>query len=178
MRRTARISVAALAVTTLALTACGRGDDAATGDASAAAVDTGELSGTVTVWAMGTEGEKLGDFAEAFTEENPDVDGRRHRGPLGRRARQDRHRDRRRRGARRLDDRHHVDGRVRGERRPRPDAPDLIDESAFFAGAWGSTEVGGTSYGVPWYVETRVLYVDTALAEQAGVSPTPATGTT
>ena len=49
--------------------------------------------------------------------------------------------------------------------------PDLIDESTFFEGAWGSTEVGGTSYGVPWYVETRLLYVDTDLAEQAGVSP-------
>ena len=56
-----------------------------------------------------------------------------------------------------------------------PTPPDLIDESTFFEGAWGSTEVGGTSYAVPWYVETRVLYVDTALAEQAGVSPTPAT---
>ena len=55
-----------------------------------------------------------------------------------------------------------------------PTPPDLIDESTFFPGAWGSTEVGGTSYAVPWYVETRVLYVDTALAEKAGVSPTPA----
>lgn len=31
------------------------------------------------------------------------------------------------------------------------------------------------SYGVPWYVETRVLYVNTALAKQAGVSAEPAT---
>ena len=27
-----------------------------------------------------------------------------------------------------------------------PTPPDLIDESTFFEGAWGSTEVGGTSY--------------------------------
>ena len=53
--------------------------------------------------------------------------------------------------------------------------PDIVDKSTFFDGAWGSTVVGDTSYGVPWYVETRVLYLDTALAQKAGVSPTPKT---
>ena len=27
---------------------------------------------------------------------------------------------------------------------------DLVDPADFYEGAWGSTEVGGTSYGVPW----------------------------
>ena len=40
---------------------------------------------------------------------------------------------------------------------------------------WGSTEVGGTSYGVPWYVETRVLYYRTDLAEKAGWDEAPQT---
>ncbi|MDQ0375014.1 sugar ABC transporter substrate-binding protein [Cellulomonas humilata] len=175
MRRTARISVAALAVTTLALTACGRGDDAATGDASATAVDTSELSGTVTVWAMGTEGEALGDFAQAFTEENPDVtidvtavpwDAAHDKIATAIAADE-------------VPDVSMIGTTWMGEFATSggldPTPPDLIDESTFFEGAWGSTEVGGTSYAVPWYVETRVLYVDTALAEQAGVSPTPAT---
>ena len=51
----------------------------------------------------------------------------------------------------------------------------LVDEADFFPGAWESTEVGGTSYGVPWYVETRALYYRTDLAEQAGWSQPPAT---
>ena len=35
--------------------------------------------------------------------------------------------------------------------------------------------MGGTSYGVPWYVETRALYYRTDLAEKAGWSEPPAT---
>jgi multiple sugar transport system substrate-binding protein len=35
--------------------------------------------------------------------------------------------------------------------------------------------VGGTSYGVPWYVETRVLYYRKDLAEKAGWSEAPQT---
>ncbi len=51
----------------------------------------------------------------------------------------------------------------------------LVDESDFFDGAWGSTVVGGTSYGVPWYVETRVLYYRTDLAKKAGWDKAPTT---
>ena len=56
-----------------------------------------------------------------------------------------------------------------------PTPEGLVDEADFFPGAWESTEVGGTSYGVPWYVETRALYYRTDLAEQAGWSQPPAT---
>ena len=52
---------------------------------------------------------------------------------------------------------------------------DLVDSADFFDGAWGSTEVGGTSYGVPWYVETRVLYYRKDLAEKAGWDKPPVT---
>ena len=55
-----------------------------------------------------------------------------------------------------------------------PTPEGLVDEADFFPGAWGSTEVGGTSYGVPWYVETRVLYYRTDLAEKAGWDEAPA----
>src|SRR5690349_25000706 len=74
MNRSMRVSVAALAVTTLALAAgCGRSDEPSAADTSAAPVATGDVSGDLTVWAMGTEGEKLGEFAKAFTEAHPDV---------------------------------------------------------------------------------------------------------
>jgi len=46
---------------------------------------------------------------------------------------------------------------------------DLVDEESFNETALESTEVEGTSYAVPWYVETRVMYYREDLAEQAGV---------
>ena len=54
-----------------------------------------------------------------------------------------------------------------------PTPEGLVDEADFFPGAWASTEVGGTSYGVPWYVETRVLYYRSDLAEKAGWDEAP-----
>ena len=50
-----------------------------------------------------------------------------------------------------------------------------IDPSAFFEGAWNSNVVDGTAYGVPWYVETRVLYERTDIAEEGGITEAPAT---
>ena len=56
---------------------------------------------------------------------------------------------------------------------PTPDG--LVKDSDFYDGAWGSTVVGNTSYGVPWYVETRVLYYRTDLAKKAGWDKAPTT---
>jgi len=36
--------------------------------------------------------------------------------------------------------------------------PAEFDRSAFFPGAWDTTVVDGAAYGVPWYVETRLIY--------------------
>jgi multiple sugar transport system substrate-binding protein len=52
--------------------------------------------------------------------------------------------------------------------------PETIDPGTFFEGAWDTTVVDGTSYGVPWYVETRLLYYRTDLAEEAGWTEPPA----
>jgi multiple sugar transport system substrate-binding protein len=51
--------------------------------------------------------------------------------------------------------------------------PPSIDKSVFFEGAQKTTEVDGTSYGIPWYVETRLLYYRTDLAEKAGITEPP-----
>jgi multiple sugar transport system substrate-binding protein len=56
-----------------------------------------------------------------------------------------------------------------------PTPEGLVDESAFYPGAWDSTVVGDTSYGVPWYVETRVLFYRTDLAQKAGWDKAPTT---
>ena len=47
----------------------------------------------------------------------------------------------------------------------------LVDESSFFEGSWGTAVVDDVAYGVPWYVDTRVLYYRTDMAEAAGVEP-------
>jgi multiple sugar transport system substrate-binding protein len=53
--------------------------------------------------------------------------------------------------------------------------PADIDSSRFFQGAFNTAVVNGTPYGVPWYVETRMLFYRTDLAEKAGFTHPPAT---
>ena len=90
----------------LALTGCGRDEGSGTESAKAEKVESGKATGAVTVWAMGAEGEKLGEIAADFEAENPDAKVKVTRDPVRRRARQDRHRDRRRRDPGRQPGRH------------------------------------------------------------------------
>ncbi|MCL3861234.1 sugar ABC transporter substrate-binding protein [Actinotalea sp. K2] len=160
MNRTVRVGAAALAIAALGLAGCGRGDADTDGGAApepAQEVAEGEASGSIEVWAMGTEGEALGAFAEAFVAENPEVQVNVTAIPWD--AAHDK-----------------IATAIAGGQTPDVSmigttwmgefaatgaldpTPELIDPSIFFEGAWGSTDVGGTHYGVPWYVETRVLY--------------------
>ena len=66
MKRSAWLSAVACVLVVLA--GCG-GDDGS----SAAGGGNGKASGEVTVWAMGTEGEKLSVLAKDFMRTNPDV---------------------------------------------------------------------------------------------------------
>jgi multiple sugar transport system substrate-binding protein len=178
MRSTRNRSAVLLTATALALTltGCGRdsGDDAGA-EGPGEAIEDGQASGTIEVWAMGTEGEVLQDFAAAFTEANPDAkvevtavpwDGAHDKIANAIAAGE-------------TPDVSLIGTTWMGEFAeaggidPTPEG--LVEEGDFFSGAWATTEVGGTSYGVPWYVETRVLYYRTDLAEQAGWSQPPAT---
>ena len=166
-RRTARAG-AILGLASLALVACGRDSGGDAPVEQGEAIGDGKATGTIEVWAMGTEGEVLGDFAEAFTEDNPDAEVEVTAIPW------DSAHDKIANAiaAGETPDVTLVGTTWMGEfgesggLDPLPE--DLVDSSAFFDGAWGSTEVGGTSYGVPWYVETRVLYYRKDLAEKAG----------
>ena len=57
------------------MNACGRTDDTADGvdDNAVTSIDSEPATGDLTVWAMGNEGDLLGDFVDGFKEENPDV---------------------------------------------------------------------------------------------------------
>lgn len=182
-RRTpVRLAAAAVALS-LGVAACSGGDsgpgdngnddaggtEAASGDAATG----GEAGGTLTVWAMGAEGEQLPDFVADFEEQegvtvevtplpwdiahdklitsaaggqSPDVTqmGTTWMGEF-------------------------VELGVLAE------TPESIDPGRFFEGPWSTTEVDGTSYGVPWYVDTRVMYYRTDLAEEAGFDGPPET---
>ena len=172
MRRQRRLWLAAAAAV-LALAGCGR--DAGGGQDGARSVGDGKATGEITVWAMGTEGEKLAEFAKAFTTENPDAKVTVTAVPW--------------------DAAHQkIASAIAGKQTPDismigttwmgefaktgafdPTPLDFVDKSAFFSGAWDTTVVDGTSYGVPWYVETRLIYYRKDLAQRAGITAAPQT---
>ena len=170
-------AVAVLGAATLLLAGCGR--EAETGEeggpGQAAAVSEGPATGTINVWAMGAEGEALGEFAKAFTEENPDAQVKVT--PVPWEAAHDKLANAIAAGE--TPDVSLIGTTWMGEfaesggLEPTPEG--LVEESAFFEGAWGSTVVGDTSYGVPWYVDTRVLFYRADLAQKAGWSEAPQT---
>jgi multiple sugar transport system substrate-binding protein len=53
--------------------------------------------------------------------------------------------------------------------------PANFQASTFFESAWNTNIVNGTVYGVPWYVETRLLYYRTDIATKGGITAAPAT---
>ena len=150
------------------LAACGRAEDDDGGDGAAASqapeVDTGSASGEIEVWAMGAEGEALGAFAQSFMDEFPDVTV--NVTPVPWDAAHDRIVNAMAGGE--VPDVSMVGTTWMGEFATLgglDPTPSNIDGSQFFAGAWGTTVVDGTSYAVPWYVETRLLYYRTDLAD-------------
>ena len=83
--------------------------------------------------------------------------------------------DRRQPDARREPDGHRHDGPVRGDRRPRARARELRPGARSSRAPGTRASSTGRVYGVPWYVETRLLYYRTDIAEKAGITAPPAT---
>jgi multiple sugar transport system substrate-binding protein len=50
-----------------------------------------------------------------------------------------------------------------------------IDERDYFAGAWETNRFAGAQYGVPWYVDTRLLFYRRDLLAEAGFDHPPQT---
>lgn len=172
MRRTSAIVVAGLAAVALSLSACGREDGGSTGAETAKDIASGKATGTLTVWAMGAEGEKLPDLVKEFEAANPGAKVNVTAIPW---------------------DSAHDKFTTAITAGTTPDAamvgttwmgefagmdaldptPPSIDKSQFFEGAQKTTEVNGTSFGVPWYVETRLVFYRTDLAKKAGADSVP-----
>jgi len=71
MRRTSAIAVAGLTAVALSLSACGREEGGSSGGATAKDIASGKATGTLTVWAMGAEGENLPNLVKEFEAANP-----------------------------------------------------------------------------------------------------------
>lgn len=54
-------------------------------------------------------------------------------------------------------------------------ASPTLDPKDYFEGIWNTNVVRGRLYGVPWYVDTRVMFYNRELLRRAGYSRMPAT---
>ena len=52
---------------------------------------------------------------------------------------------------------------------------DVIRAPAYFPGIWDTNVIGGVPYGIPWYVDTRVLFYRRDLLARAGYAEMPKT---
>ena len=141
----------------------------------APAVSAAAVSGTLTVWAMGNEGVKLKDMADKFMAANPGTTVNVTPVDWGQAVAK-------------------LQTAIAGHQTPDVSqmGTDMMGQfgatGAFEAvpvelppGARSSRAPGtptsstGPSYGVPWYVETRLLYYRTDIAQKAGITTPPAT---
>ncbi|EST39075.1 hypothetical protein N566_04020 [Streptomycetaceae bacterium MP113-05] len=158
---------AATTAAALLLTACGGGEDGAD-------QKTADEKQTLTVWGMGEEGKHLQKIGDEFEKQNPNISVEVtpvgwdvvHQKLISSVA------------AGELPDMAQMGSTMMGEFIAL-DALEPVDtgtfaEDDFFAAAWeGNVSDDGEAYGVPWYVDTRVLYYRTDLAKQAGVDEAP-----
>ncbi len=54
-------------------------------------------------------------------------------------------------------------------------AAEAVDAEAFFPGVWAANRVGAGVWGLPWYVDTRLLYYRTDILRRAGCGTVPRT---
>lgn len=169
-----KASIAAVAsVAMLAgMAGCGRTNDNSASTDDVTTIDSGKATGELTVWAMGNEGDLLGDFVKDFEKENPDVKVKVTAIPWA--SAHDKLQtaiatgevpDVAQMGNTWMADFSNAFSQV----------PSNLDMSDFFEGPAENYKVGGKQLGVPWYVDTRVLYYRTDIAEKAGITEAPKT---
>lgn len=156
----------------LLLTACGRDTAGSSPASSSEPIASGPASGTITLWAQGSEGEALPALLKEFEAENPGVKVNVTAIPWD--AALSKYQTAIAGGT--TPDVAQMGTTWMGDFADSFDAtPKEIDASDFFPGSVKSTEVEGTAYGVPWYVDTRVVYYRSDLAEKAGITKAPET---
>ncbi|MCX4548463.1 sugar ABC transporter substrate-binding protein [Streptomyces sp. NBC_01387] len=165
MNRATRTASAAIAIASaFTLAACG-----SSGGGSVAA----DKKQTLTVWAMGAEGEKLADVAKEYQKANPNITVKvtpvgwdvAHQKLVSAAA------------AGTMPDIAQMGGSYMGEFADlgvlEPVDTKTFKEGDFFPASWKQGVIDDKAYGVPWYVDTRVLYYRTDLAKKAGIDKAP-----
>ena len=186
MVRTRRLA-ALLAASAIAIAACGSNDggngsagtSTAPGESAAPAsqapeVSTGTVSGELTVWGMGNEGAKLDVLAKDFMAKNPDVKVNVTPVDWGQAVAKLQTAI----GGKQTPDISQMGTDMMGqfvETGAIEPVPANFDASTYFESAWNTGVIDGAAYGVPWYVETRLLYYRTDIAEKAGITAPPQT---
>lgn len=170
---TAGIALVSSVAMLAGLSACGRTENSASESKNAVtSVDDSPATGELNIWAMGNEGDLLGDFAKDFEKENPDVKVNVTAIPWS--SAHDKIQtaiaagnvpDLAQMGTTWMADFSNAFSEV----------PSNFDVSDFSEGPLGAGQVGGKQVGVPWYIDTRVLYYRTDIAEQAGWDHAPTT---
>lgn len=165
---------AVVLVLALVLAACG-GDSGPTAGGGGDGSEGGGGSGQLTVWAMGAEGENLPTLARQYEEENDGVTI--EVVPVPWETAHDK-----------------LLTSIAGNETPDitqmgttwmgefaetgalTEVPDgIVDPASFYEGAWSTALFEDTPYGVPWYVDTRLMYYRSDIAEKAGWDEPPAT---
>ncbi len=54
-------------------------------------------------------------------------------------------------------------------------ASSVVAPTAYFPGVWATNEVGGRQFGIPWYVDTRLLFYRKDILAEAGYAEPPVT---
>jgi multiple sugar transport system substrate-binding protein len=157
----------------LCVAGCGRStsDDI---PAAGAAVGTGAATGTITMWAQGAEAERLPALLKTFEAQNPGV--KVNVTPIPWDAAHNKYQTAIAGGT--TPDIGQLGTTWMGEfgtADALAPVPTDLDTAAFYPGALKSTQVHGGTYGIPWYVDTPVLYYRTDLAAKAGFHGPPAT---
>jgi multiple sugar transport system substrate-binding protein len=171
-RRNASAAVG-VAVAALLLAACGRsGSGGDSKETAAPTLSAGKAKGTITIWAQGQEGTSLPTLTKKFEAANPGVKVKITALPW---------------------DAAHAKYQTSIAGGSTPDiaqmgttwmsdfadafepVPSSIDTSDMFPGAKSTTVVKGKTVGVPWYVDTRVIYYRTDIAAKAGYTTAPTT---
>ncbi|MFF7791285.1 extracellular solute-binding protein [Streptomyces sp. NPDC007991] len=167
-----KASTAAMCVTAaLVVAGCGRSDTGASSTPTGS-VPSGKVTGTITMWAQGGEGEKLPELLKGFEAENPGVKVNVTAIPWA-------------------DAHAKYQTAIAGGTTPDiaqmgttwmadfasafQQVPKEIDTSDVFPGAKPATMVKDATLGVPWYVDTRAIFYRTDLAKKAGYTSPPKT---
>jgi multiple sugar transport system substrate-binding protein len=150
------------------------GATAANGTQAPAISASAAAGGTLTVWAMGNEGVHMKDLAKMFMDANPGTTVNVTPVDWGQAVAK-------------------LQTAIAGHQTPDVSqmgtdmmaqfaqtgaletVPANFQSSSFFQSSWNTNVVNGTVYGVPWYVETRLLYYRKDVAQKAGITSPPAT---